>query len=182
MYIFPDGGNPEGFLVQNRAHEDKWAIRAHPVGYPNLRKKATFSLAVWGPSMGQGLTSFGSMQPWKSQWREEHHVSCGIGIMLMVGLCSISLQYRVNYVAWVYCTLGCSKMHFHPLIKAIDFSSVPLGELMNTARKSHMYISSTKGTDEKTMALIKGWKCILKHPIVHIIVVHMKDRIRTVIC
>ncbi len=27
--------------------------------------------------------------------------------------------------------LGCFKMHFHPLIKAIVFPSVPLGEPMN---------------------------------------------------
>ena len=62
--------------------------------------------------------------------------------------------------------LGCSKMHFHPLIKAIVFSSVPLDELMNMCDVwgLKILIGSPKGTDEKTMALIKGWKCILKHP------------------
>ncbi len=67
-------------------------------------------------------------------------------------------------------SLGCFKMHFHPLIKAIVFSSVLLGELMNMCdfrripRKSHMFIGSPKGIDGKTMALIKGWKCLLQQP------------------
>ncbi len=82
--------------------------------------------------------------------------------------------------------LGCCKMHFNHLIKAIVFSSVPLGMLINMCdfrkipkmfrspyryisegpiigyiavgvglkifgipRKSHMFISSPKGTDGK---------------------------------
>ncbi len=69
-------------------------------------------------------------------------------------------------------TLGCSKMHFHPFTKilvkfarkgTVGYITIGL-KIFGILQKSHMFIGSPKGTDQKTMALIKGWKCILKHP------------------
>ncbi len=79
-------------------------------------------------------------------------------------------------------------MHLNSVIKDIVFPSVPLGKLMNLCdfrqlpiidenrtgssnirtlyllHYQNRFISLPNGTDGKTMALIKEFKCILGHP------------------
>ena len=57
--------------------------------------------------------------------------------------------------------LGCCKMHFHPLIKAIVFPSVPLGEPMNMCafRRNPKILRTTPPPPPRSR--VKGWKCIL---------------------
>ncbi len=57
---------------------------------------------------------------------------------------------------------------FQNALKSFDqshsFSICALGWANERVRFSHIFTSIPRGTDEKTMALIKWLKCILKHP------------------